>query len=678
MEPGHLDSLNVEQRRAVEHGAHQGNEAPPLLIIAGAGSGKTKTLAHRVAHLIDRGADPSRILLLTFSKRAAAEMRRRVDAIVSRSANIQVQLSWAGTFHAIGARMLRHYADSIGIMPSFTILDRDDAADLMLYVRGDLDLPISEVRFPNKEACLSIYSKAINSQIPLLEVLDASFPWAKIWHDELKQLFGAYAKAKQNQGLLDFDDLLLYWSHMMLVPAIAADVSARFDFVLVDEYQDTNRLQSSILLNLKPTGQGVTVVGDDAQSIYSFRAATVRNILDFPHNFRPAADIVTLERNYRSTQPILEACNAVINLSNERYAKRLYSERRSGHKPQLIGVWNELEEASYVAETILVNRDAGVELKEQAVLFRAGHHSAKLELELSRRHIPYKKFGGLKFLDTAHVKDIMSALRWAINPRDSVSGLRLLMLLPGIGSKTAGKIVRQIGAGRDILEALDRFKPPTQALSHWPDLLDLMRYLRTTIDCWPGAFDRVLKWYEPRLDTYDDARARKADLEQLQDVAGTYESAERFLTELVLDPASAASETDDPNLDVEYLTLSTVHSAKGLEWSAVFVLRAVDGAFPADLGVGSQDEIEEERRLLYVAMTRAKDQLHLTVPRQFYVGAQRSAGDRHVTGSRTRFIPDEILDCFDQQAWPKALFERTTGFAPDRFDIGARIGEMWR
>jgi DNA helicase-2/ATP-dependent DNA helicase PcrA len=679
MEREQRDSLNPEQRRAVEHGSEQGIEAPPLLIIAGAGSGKTKTLAHRVAHLIERGADPSRVLLLTFSRRAVAEMKRCVEEIVTRNVRSQIRLPWAGTFHAVGARLLRHYAGNIGINPAFTILDRDDAADLMLYVRDELDLPISEIRFPNKAACISIYSKAINTAAPLIEILDSSFPWAKNWHEELRQLFGAYARAKQQQGVLDFDDLLLYWSQMMLLPAIAMDVGSRFDFVLVDEYQDTNSLQAAILLNLKPTGQGLTVVGDDAQSIYSFRAATIRNILDFPHHFRPAAEVVTLERNYRSTQPILSSCNAVIDLARERYTKRLYSERQSSHKPQLISVWDELDEARYVAETVLENRDAGIELKDQAVLFRAGHHSAKLELELARRQIPFKKFGGLKFLDTAHVKDVMAALRWSLNPKDGVSGMRLLMLLPGIGSKTAGKLLRQIGEGRDFLDTLGRFPTPAQTALHWPDLLDLMRYLRTSVDAWPAAFDRVLKWYEPRLDAYDDARARRADLEQLQQVAATFESPDQFLTELVLDPASAASdEPSDPHLDVEYLTLSTIHSAKGLEWASVFLLRAVDGAIPADLGVGSEDEIEEERRLLYVGMTRAKDQLHLTVPRQFYVGSQRNSGDRHVTAARTRFIPDEILQYFDQVGWSQRAEARHSLRIDAAADIAGGIANMWR
>jgi DNA helicase-2/ATP-dependent DNA helicase PcrA len=678
MERAYLDTLNLEQRRAVEHGVEAGVEATPLVIIAGAGSGKTKTLAHRVAYLIDHGADPSRILLLTFSKRAATELKYRVETIVTERAGAQPRLSWVGTFHAVAARLLRHYAKSIGLNPAFSILDRDDAADLMHYVRDELELLTSEIRFPNKAACMAIYSKAINTELPLLEVLHASFPWAKNWHDHLKQLFGAYAKAKLKQRLLDFDDLLLYWSHMMLVPEIAADVGGRFDFVLVDEYQDTNDLQSSILLNLKPTGHGVTVVGDDAQAIYSFRAATVRNILDFPFQFRPAAEVITLERNYRSTQPILAACNAVIALARERYAKRLHSERQSSLRPQIVNVRDELAEGRYVAETVLESRDAGIELKHQAVLFRAGHHSAKLELELSRRQIPYKKFGGPKLLDTAHVKDVISALRWVVNPLDGVSGLRLLRLLPGIGSKTASEMLRSIREGNDPIVVLDEFCPPEQTAPQWADFVTLMRHLRGTVR-WPEAFERVVEWYAPWLDAYDDAKARKADLEQLHQVAATFETAQRFLTDLILDPVAAASdEFTNPHLDVEYLTLSTIHSAKGLEWSSVFVLRAVDGSIPYDHGVGSEDDLEEERRLLYVGMTRAKDELHLIVPRQSYVGTQQSRGDRHVTAARTRFIPDGIMQYFDCAVWPRPSDDPASVKLTATSEVAVSIAAIWQ
>ena len=354
----------------------------PLLVIAGAGSGKTNTLAHRVAHLIVNGADPWRILLMTFSRRAASEMTQRVERIarkvIGNNAGAMTDaLTWAGTFHGIGARLLRDYAEQIGLDPAFTIHDREDSADLMNLVRHDHGLSKTERRFPTKGTCLAIYSRCVNAETPIEQVLEASFPWCSGWATELKELFAAYVEAKQRQNVLDYDDLLLYWAQTMSEPRLADDIGGRFDHVLVDEYQDTNRLQSSILLALKPGGNGLTVVGDDAQSIYSFRAATVRNILDFPAQFSPPAHIITLDRNYRSTQSILAAANGVIDLAKERFTKNLWTDRISGTKPRLVTVRDEADQARYIVERVLENREAGARLKQQAVLFRtsiiAGH-----------------------------------------------------------------------------------------------------------------------------------------------------------------------------------------------------------------------------------------------------------------------------------------------------------------
>src|SRR5438445_855332 len=355
-QPAYLAKLNAEQRLAVEHG--DGKVAAPLLVIAGAGSGKTNTLAHRVAHIIVKGADPRRILLMTFSRRAAAEMAKRVERIAGEvlgrdAAIIADALAWAGTFHGIGARLLRDYAELIGLDPSFTIHDREDSADLMNLARHELGFSKTESRFPTKSTCLQIYSRAVNAQAPLGEVLGSAFPWCAAWAEQLKELFSAYVEAKQAQNVLDYDDLLLYWAQMAAAPEIASHLSSRFDHVLVDEYQDTNRLQASILLALKPDGAGLTVVGDDAQSIYSFRAAEVRNILDFPGHFSPPAEIVTLERNYRSTQPILAAANGVIELAEERFTKSLWSDRACAERPQLVSVRDEGEQARYVATQVL-------------------------------------------------------------------------------------------------------------------------------------------------------------------------------------------------------------------------------------------------------------------------------------------------------------------------------------
>jgi len=446
MTEAYLEKLNPEQRRAVEHGIGASGDPGPLLVIAGAGTGKTNTLAHRVAHLIVHGADPRRILLLTFSRRAAAEMGRRVERIVAAAlegdgAAALAALTWSGTFHGIGARLLREHAGQIGLDPAFTIHDREDAADLMNLTRHELGLSRTPSRFPTKGTCLAIYSRAVNAEAALDAVLAKAFPWCAGWERELTTLYAGYVEAKQRQNVLDYDDLLLYWAQMMADPALAAEVAQHFDHVLVDEYQDTNRLQASILTGLEPDGRGLTVVGDDAQSIYSFRAATVRNILDFPGQFSPPARIVTLERNYRSTQAILNASNAVIGLAAERFTKDLRSERHTGERPQIVTVRDEADQARYVVERVLENREAGIALKAQAVLFRTSHHSGPLEIELTRRNIPFVKFGGLKFLDAAHVKDVLACLRFAENPRDRVAGFRVIQLVPGLGPATAARLL---------------------------------------------------------------------------------------------------------------------------------------------------------------------------------------------------------------------------------------------
>ncbi|WP_092000801.1 ATP-dependent helicase [Paraburkholderia lycopersici] len=692
-----LAKLNDAQREAVEHGGEAGY-APgcalpgPLLVIAGAGSGKTNTLAHRVAHLIANGADPHRILLLTFSRRAAQEMTRRVARIAAGVPGVAVTLAqgltWAGTFHGVGARLLREYADHIGLSPAFTINDREDSADLMNLVRHELGFSAKEKRFPSKSTCLAIYSRAVNTGEPLANVLNRSFSWCLEWEPQLRVLFAAYVDAKQKQNVLDYDDLLLYWAHMAAEPAIAADLAGRFDHILVDEYQDTNRLQASILLALKPDGRGLTVVGDDAQAIYSFRGATVRNILDFPAQFDPPARQVTLERNYRSTAPILAASNAVIDAATERFTKNLWTDRASQQRPRLVTVADEATQARYVVEQILEAREAGMKLKQQAVLFRAAHHSATLEIELARRNIPFVKFGGLRFLDAAHVKDVLAVLRWAENPLDRVAGFRVTQLLPGVGPANAARLLDQVAActgAYRAAEALAAFAPPPRAAEDWPAFAALVDSLSMRATPWPAEFERVRRWYEPHLErNYEDAQARLADLLQMESIASTYASRERFLTELTLDPPDATSaESADPLLDEDYLILSTIHSAKGQEWRNVFVLNGVDGCIPSDLGAGSDEELEEERRLLYVAMTRAKEDLHIVVPQRFYVHNQAASGDRHVWASRTRFIGAPMLPLFESRAWPPASVASApsaaglAAAAQAKVEIAAKLRKMW-
>jgi DNA helicase-2/ATP-dependent DNA helicase PcrA len=690
--PGYLAALNAEQRRAVEYGVglDKLNEAGPLLIIAGAGSGKTNTLAYRVAHLVLSGVDPQRILLLTFSRRAAEEMVRRAGHVLSQALDARgrrrnAELPWAGTFHSVGARLLREYAERIGLNESFTIHDRGDSEDLLAIVRHELGFSETKNRFPTKGTCLAIYSRTVNSGVPLGDVLKHTFPRSAQWEEELRKLFDAYVGEKQSQNVLDYDDLLLYWSQTVSEPSLAREIGERFDHVLVDEYQDTNRLQASILLGMKPQGQGLAVVGDDAQSIYSFRAATVRNILDFPKQFEPPATIVSLERNYRSTQPILDASNGIIGLAAERYTKNLWTDRVSSERPKLVTVRDGGEQAQYVAEQVLEYREAGIALKSQAVLFRSSSHSAELELELARRDIPFVKYGGLKFLEAAHIKDVLGVLRWAENPRSRLSGFRTVKLLAGVGSATAAKLLDAMGDAPSPIRAMQSFDMPPSVASDWAFFRELFSTLHAAKSTWPADMDLVTRWYEPHLQRiYEDAYIRQADLSQLQQIASTYTSRERFLTEITLDPPSATSdEAGLPGQDDDYLILSTIHSAKGQEWIAVQILNVVDGCIPSDMSTGSSEEIEEERRLLYVAMTRAKNHLHLIVPQRFYTYQQSKSGDRHVYALLSRFIPDCLFHHFDSCAWP--VVEESTGApakvphaATAKVDISAQVRAQWK
>ncbi|MCD6077804.1 MAG: ATP-dependent helicase [Ramlibacter sp.] len=686
--PDPLESLNAQQRDAATHGTGDtAGDTRPLLVIAGAGSGKTNTLAHRVANLVRHGADPQRVLLLTFSRRAAQEMERRVGGVLQRALGLAgsqplPNLPWSGTFHGIGARLLREYAPRIGLEDTFTIHDRGDAEDLMGMVRHEIGLSETKKRFPLKGTCLGIYSRVLNTREPLPVVLQSVYPWCTQWEDELKKLFGAYVEAKQQQNVLDYDDLLAFWADMMAEPALAAEVGARFDHVLVDEYQDTNKLQAQILLGLKPTGQGVTVVGDDAQSIYSFRGATVRNILDFPHQFTQPARVVTLERNYRSTQPILDASNAVIAAARERHAKNLFTDKASSQRAQLVLVPDEAQQARWVADQVLRQREAGTTLKSQAVLFRTSHHSAALELELARRNIPFVKFGGLKFLEAAHVKDVMALLRFAQNPRSRMTGFRVAQLVPGVGAATATRLLDAMAAASDPHQALQSFEAPPQAKEEWTQLASLFAKLNDAELAWPADMELAKSWYLPVLERlHEDAAVRKLDVEQLARLAAGYGSRERFLTELTLDPPEATSDQSGPPLrDEDYLILSTIHSAKGQEWKAVHVLSVVDGCIPSDMATGTTEEIEEERRLLYVAMTRAREQLHLLVPQRFYVTQQSGGGDRHMYAGRTRFISEGMAARFEQVTWPEAIVARPGIAQPQAplMQVRSRARAAWK
>ena len=525
------------------------------------------------------------------------------------------------------------------------MLDRGDAADLIDLVRDELGLSKKASRFPKKGTCLSIYSRVVNSQCGLEFALERDFPWCLSWVDELKKLFAGFVERKQRLSVLDYDDLLLYWFYLMEEPSLAAEIGERFDHVLVDEYQDTNALQAAILYRMKPDGRGVTVVGDDAQSIYGFRAASVRNILDFPSQFDPPAEVVTLEQNYRSSGPILRACNGVIGEARERFTKDLFTTRVGGEKPRLVTVEDESFQVDYVVEHVLEHREAGIPLQQQAVLMRAAHHSDALEVELGRRRIPYVKYGGLKFLEAAHVKDVLCILRFAENPRDSIAGFRVFQLLPGVGPGHARRGLDHVSEEPAGLSGVAGFRPPAAAREAWGGLRSLLQRLSKPDLPWEGQLTLVRKWYEPELPRlHDSPHVRIGDLEQLEQISSGFPSRERFLTDLTLDPPSAmGEEAGPPHLDEDFLILSTIHSAKGQEWDSVFVLNAADGCIPSDMSTGSPEQIEEERRLLYVAMTRARSHLHLVHPHRFFVRQQHRHGSRHVYTPRTRFIPDDQL-----------------------------------
>jgi DNA helicase-2/ATP-dependent DNA helicase PcrA len=690
----HLERLNGPQRKAVTYGEplpEKGFKAGPLLIIAGAGTGKTDTLAHRVAHLVMHGVDPARILMLTFTRRAATEMRRRAHDITKKALNetlggvsqtILQRLSWAGTFHSVGNRMLRHYARHLKLDPQFSVVDRGDSADLMDGLRQELGLANKEQRFPRKETCLQIYSYRVNTQRSLKETLEQQYPWCVQWEADLTRLCRAYVEQKQRYNVLDYDDLLLYWHVMMSDPRLAQHVGSNFDHVLVDEYQDTNNLQAQILHGLKGDGAGLTVVGDDAQAIYSFRAAAVENILGFPDRFKPRAEVVTLAQNYRSTQEVLDVANAVMAEAPRQYRKHLLSIRGKGARARIVTADDLQTQAEYVATEILRRREANVPLRRQAVLFRTSSHSDMLEVELVKRKIPFTKFGGLKFLEAGHIKDLLALLRWADNPRNTLAAFRALQLMPGMGPVNARNAIEHLEAQGHSFAALKDFTPPQPASAAWDKLIELMLALSEPQRPWQGQVHLVREWYKPHFERiYEHFHTRLGDLDQLELLSGQYPSRERFITELTLDPPNATSDlAGQPVLDEDYLILSTIHSAKGMEWDTVYVLNVVDGSFPSEFSTGKAELIEEERRLLYVALTRAQNDLVLVAPLKFHLTSQSRQGDAHVYGGRSRFMTEKVLKHLDPAA-VHATSASGDGLRPDAesstLDVSARLKEMW-
>ena len=667
-----LTDLNAEQRAAVTHGSG------PLLVVAGAGTGKTKTLAYRVAYLISQGVEPGRILLLTFTRRAAQEMLERASTIVARGTSTTGRV-WGGTFHSIAHRLLRLYADAAGMAREFTVLDQGDAENLIHLLRHEMGLHEKEKRFPRKGTCLAIYSRCVNSGEELKHVLERDFPWCDEWEAELRELFRRYVARKQDRNVLDYDDLLLYWMALLEDPRRAAEIGGRFDHILVDEYQDTNTVQARILKGMRMASPDIMVVGDDAQSIYRFRGATVRNMLDFPKQF-PGATIVKLEQNYRSVSPILDTANRLIAGASERYTKDLWSERTSEQLPRLVLCKDPAEQDDYVIDRILKHYEEGIPLRRQAVLFRAAHLSDTLEVELARRNIPYHKFGGLRFLEAAHVKDLLAFLRVLENPLDELAWFRVLDLLDGVGPTTATRIVEHAGQHGGDPRSIRSFPGPPASRAGLADLAQVFDDLVPMGAKNPEAqVERIRRFYDPIFErTYENPAARVRDLISLEQIASGYRSRHQFLADVQLDPPTSTSDlAASPYLDEDWLVLSTIHSAKGCEWDVVYLIHAADGFLPSDLSTGSEEEIEEERRLAYVALTRAKDHLYVAWPLRYY-HKWYALGDSHSYAQLCRFFTKDVLASVEEIALARPEEKEDAGsfYDPDA-DIRHRMREMW-
>ena len=621
----------------------------PVLVIAGAGSGKTRTLVFRVARLVEQGVDPHAILLLTFTRKASAEMLRRAAGLLDGRCE-QVA---GGTFHSFANLTLRRHGAALGLASSFTILDRGDSEDAIGLLRARLGLDKKDRRFPRKQVIGELFSAVVNKYRPLGDLLEESYAHLAEHADDLHALHAAYATYKAERQVLDYDDLLVKL-HALLAehPEVREQLGRRYRYLMVDEYQDTNPLQAQIVQLLGATHGNVMAVGDDAQSIYAFRGADFRNIMQFPDLF-PGTQVITLEQNYRSTQPILEVANAIMNEARERYTKVLFTTEPEGAPPPLIAAENENFQSRFVAQRILELSEEGVPLSEIAVLFRSSFHSFDLELELSRADLPFIKRGGFKFIETAHVKDALAHLRVLENPRDAVSWHRLLLLLEGIGPKTADDLASRLIAAGDVPGALEAVAGRAYS-TELRALAGLFRRIGESGRRPDEQLGEVLRYYEPLLKRAhpDDHPKRQRDLEHFLSIAARYRTLEALLTDMALEPPNdSVGDVLASDEDEGLLCLSTIHSAKGLEWHTVFVLWLVDGKFPSTYSMHSDDELEEERRLLYVAVTRAKRNLYLAYPINMYdraTGMVLAKPSRFLDGiSRELLKPMQLVEAFD-------------------------------
>jgi len=686
-----LDGLNEQQRRAAtQHGG-------PLLVLAGAGTGKTRTLVARAAWLHgSQGVPASRILLLTFTRRAASDMLARAAAWFDGSSQGLQGLQGTGricggTFHAIAHKIIRQHAESFSLPPQFTILDQGDATDLLDVLRPDHGLDGTGQRAPRAAACADIYTRCVNTGRPVSEVVTAGFPWCKPFTAQLAALFRAYTARKRARNLLDFDDLLLLWQAALADPAAGPVLRGMFDAVLVDEYQDVNAVQASIVRLLQPDGKQLTCVGDDAQAIYGFRGADPAHLRQLTADY-PGLDIVRLDRNYRSRQGVLGLAN-VIRPSSPGLDLRLSGDRGPGMAPLLVRCHDEATQAREICTRVLEAHEDGAALRDQAVLVRAAHHSDMLEIELSARKIPYVKFGGLRFTDTAHVKDFLAAARIIVNPADELAWFRLLRLHEGIGPAHARRVLDTLLPGGGDAGPPDSWAAAVEAVGSAP--ARTRRALAATLgrladaaqqigdgqitggQAAGGQATAVLALLDPLIRArYPDATARISDLQRLADAAAAQPSLHDVLAELTLDPPVSSSDlAGPPRLDEDYLTISTIHAAKGLEWPIVHLPHLVDGALPSDMALGDPGGLAEEHRLFYVAVTRARDHLYLYAPQRLHVH-RRGRDDRHGFGQLTRFLDDEALAaCESVTIAPLAPVLPAVGSLATKVD--AALGALW-
>lgn len=628
------NDLNPAQLSAVMH------KKGPVLVIAGAGSGKTKTLTYRVARLIEDGIKPENILLLTFTKKAAAEMLSRATLVLDD----RCEKVAGGTFHSFANIILRKYSKFLKLKSNFTILDKSDCEDIINHITGQM-FPKKEKRFPKKSTILEIYSKSVNKETPTKQIIEEEFPQFAHCEDKIIEVHKAYVGYKRENSVLDYDDLLLYVKLLLENnEGLRKKLSNQYQYIMVDEYQDTNTLQADVIRLLASEHSNIMAVGDDAQSIYSFRGANYRNILDFPKLFE-GTEIIKLEQNYRSTQNILKLTNTIISKAKEKYAKTLFSNIESPIVPALICAKDTQMEADFICQRILELLDEDVNLSDICVLARNARMSYALEIELSKRAIPYQKFGGPKFMETAHVKDIVSHLRVIINPDDIISLNRILLLLKGVGATTVNNIIPII---KGNLNPNIKLLPSNKTTSLVP-LLKTLENLRSQISMRKPSdiVEDVIEYYRPILkDKYDDYNKREKDLDHFQYLSEQYSNLEDFISDMALEPPDASVEgMYKRNSDDEALTISTIHSAKGLEWDSVFIIGAVDGRFPSAYSFNSAEEMDEELRLMYVATTRAKNNLYITYPVDMYdysMNMVLSKPSRFLNG-----IPDDILEVWD-------------------------------